>query len=272
MTALQVRLNRKTYPSRTPGMDHTALTGLDFAVPEGQFACIIGPSGCGKTTLLNIVGGLDSATDGSVSFGAGPGDATAIGYMFQTPRLLPWLTVLENVELVMDKAGIRSGRAQQLLKEMRVEDVMEAFPNRLSGGMRRRVALARAFAIEPQLLLMDEPFVSLEAPAANRLRRLLLDMWAARPTTVLFVTHDLREALYLADRVLFMSPSPGRLVLDLPVDIPRPRHPNDPVLEKLYQTLLEKYPELLAGLVRRPGEESAGEPGGDSGNDPRDLS
>jgi NitT/TauT family transport system ATP-binding protein len=272
MTALEVRLNQKTYPSRTPGVDHTALAGLNFTVPEGQFACIVGPSGCGKTTLLNIVGGLDPTVDGSVSFGAEPGKAMAIGYMFQTPRLLPWLTVLDNVQLVMDKDGIRSGRAQLLLKEMRVDEVMDAFPNRLSGGMRRRVALARAFAIEPQLLLMDEPFVSLEAPVAIRLRQLLLHMWAARPTTVLFVTHDLHEALYLADRVLFMSPSPGRVVLDLPVDISRPRDPNGPALEELQQSLLETHPELLTGLIRGPGDDSAAAPGGDSDNGPRELS
>jgi len=249
MSTIEVKLNRKTYPSRTPGADHIALADVRFTIPEGQFACIIGPSGCGKTTLLNIVSGLDSAVDGSVSFGGKPSDNQAIGYMFQTPRLLPWLTVAENVRLFMDKEGAESGRAERLLKEMDLEDVMCAFPNRLSGGMQRRVALARAFAVRPRLLLLDEPFVSIEAPVANRLRKLLLDIWSARPTTVLFVTHNLREALYLADRVLFMSTSPGRVVLDMPVDIPRPRDKQEAVIDAVRQGLFEKHPEILAGLA-----------------------
>ncbi len=250
MTALTIKLNGKTYPSRTPGCDHKALGSLEFSIPEGQLTCILGPSGCGKTTLLNILSGLDPEMDGTVTFGEVPPNGRAIGYVFQTPRLLDWLSVIDNVRLVMDKGAIRSGRAERLLKDMHLEDVMDAFPNRLSGGMQRRVALARAFAIEPKLLLMDEPFVSLDAPVANRLRRLLLDIWGARPTTVLYVTHDLREALYLADRVLFMSSSPGRVVLDLPVKLPRPRDPDGRAIDELAQSLLGAHPELLAGLAK----------------------
>ena len=250
VSALSVEIAAKTYPSRTPGASHTALSGLAFDIPEGQFLCIVGPSGSGKTTLLNIVSGLDPAFDGRVrmSDGAPPGDLR-IGYMFQTPRLLPWLTVLENVRIVMDKAGIESGYAERLLAEMQLADVMDAFPNRLSGGMQRRVALARAFAVRPKLLLMDEPFVSLEAPVANKLRLLLLDTLHTHRTTVLFVTHDLGEALALADRVIFLSPSPGRIVLDLPVLLPRPRIFGHPGIDALQRDLLSRYPQLLAGLV-----------------------
>ncbi len=250
MTALSVQIAAKTYPSRTPGADHTALADLSFAIPEGQFVCIVGPSGSGKTTLLNIVSGLDCAFEGHIRLadGASPGDLR-IGYMFQTPRLLPWLSVLENVRIVMDKAGIESGEAERLLEEMQLGDVMHAFPNRLSGGMQRRVALARAFAVRPKLLLMDEPFVSLEEPVANKLRLLLLDSLQAHRTTVLFVTHDLGEALALADRVLFLSPSPGRIVLDLPVGLPRLRNLNDPLIDALQRDLLARFPQLLAGLV-----------------------
>lgn len=249
MTVLEVRVNRKIFPSRTPGHDFTAIEGLHFTIPEGQFTCIVGPSGCGKTTLLNIVGGLDLEVDGVVACGQERRDGRGIGYMFQTPRLMDWLTVVENVRLVMDKEMARSDRAERLLEEMHLEDVMDAFPNRLSGGMRRRVALARAFAIRPRLLLMDEPFVSLEAPVANRLRNLMLEAWRARPTTVLFVTHDLREALYLGDRVLFMSPSPAHIVLDLPVEIPRPRDQNVAAVDALHRSLLEEHPALLTGLA-----------------------
>jgi NitT/TauT family transport system ATP-binding protein len=157
--------------------------------------------------------------------------------------------VRENVRIVLDDAAADSGRAEQLLKAMQLGDVLDAFPNRLSGGMQRRVALARAFAVQPRLLLMDEPFVSLEAPVASRLRKLLLDIWSERPTTVLFVTHDLREALYLADRVLFLSPPPAKIVLDLPVELPRPRDPENGTVDALQRDLLARYPELLAGLV-----------------------
>ena len=251
MTALSVEIRAKTYAARTPGADHLALRDLSFDIPEGQFACIVGPSGSGKTTLLNVIGGLDRAVEGSVRFGGGDGAAPAnlpIGYMFQTPRLFPWLSVLDNVRIVMDRAAAE-GEAERLLTEMHLGDVMHAFPNRLSGGMQRRVALARAFAVKPRLLLMDEPFISLDAPVAEKLRALLLETWKARRTTVLFVTHDLGEALALADRILFLSPSPGRIVLDLPVNLPRPRHLEDPAVRALRRDLLGRYPQLLAGLV-----------------------
>jgi NitT/TauT family transport system ATP-binding protein len=252
VTSLSVEIAAKTYLARTPGAGHTALRDVAFTVPEGQFACIVGPSGSGKTTLLNIVSGLDREVQGKVTLGDGAAAKVAdvhIGYMFQTPRLFPWLTVLENVRIVMDKAGIESGEAERLLAEMHLADVLHAFPNRLSGGMQRRVALARAFAVKPRLLLMDEPFVSLDAPVAGKLRNLLLETWKARRTTVLFVTHDLNEALALADRILFLSASPGHIVLDLPVDLPRPRNLEDPAVGALQKDLLGRYPQLLAGLV-----------------------
>jgi len=252
MTTLSVNIRAKTYSSRTPGADHTALKDISFTVPEGQFTCILGPSGSGKTTLLNIVSGLDRAMDGSVRLtddGAQEPASLPIGYMFQTPRLFPWLSVLENVRIVMAEDVIAAGDADRLLKAMGLEDVLHAYPNRLSGGMQRRVALARAFAVRPKLLLMDEPFVSLEAPVADRLRRLLIDTWNGRPTTVLFVTHDLSEALTLADRILFLSKSPGHIVLDLDVDLPRPRSPQDPETERFQKRLLADYPQLLAGLL-----------------------
>jgi ABC-type nitrate/sulfonate/bicarbonate transport system ATPase subunit len=252
--ALDVKIAQKTYPSRTPGSNHLALGALEFSVPEGQFACLLGPSGSGKTTLLNIVSGLDHDFKGTVSFGDKAPKDCRLGYMFQTPRLLPWLSVRDNVRLVLDDGAAATGRAEKLLREMGLEDVLDAYPNRLSGGMQRRVALARAFAVQPSLLLMDEPFVSIEAPVANRLRALLLDLWNARPTTIVFVTHDLREALYLADRILFLSPSPGHVVLDLPVEMNRPREPAR--VDELQRNLLERHPELLAGLVN-----SADEPG-----------
>ena len=251
---LDVQIRAKTYPSRTPGKDHVAVADLDFSVPEGQFTCIVGPSGCGKTTLLNIVSGLEREVDGAVSLNGKPTDEAHLGYMFQTPRLMPWLTVLENVRLVIDGPG--NGEkgdeelARHLLEEMDLGDVMDAFPNRLSGGMMRRVALARAFVIKPRLLLMDEPFISLDEPVAKRLRELLLAIWNERPTTVLFITHDLSEALFLADSILFMSPSPGSIVHDYTVPLARPRVKlTSDDIHNLRRSLLKEHPDLLTGLI-----------------------
>ena len=243
---VEVSIGDKTYPAHAGKAAHSALSALNFQVPGGQFVCLVGPSGCGKTTLLNLIGGLDDGYDGTIEFGDSDAERR-IGFMFQSPRLMPWLTVLENVRLVTNSRA-DSDRARELLVQMGLADVLDAYPSTLSGGMRRRVALARAFAIEPQLLLLDEPFVSLDQPIAERLRTLLLELWQARPTTVLFVTHDVREALSLADRILFLSATPGRLVYDMEVSLPRPRHIDDPAVEAERRHLLVARPGLLAGL------------------------
>lgn len=265
MISLAVDIKSKRYAGRTPGANFMALSNLHFTVPQGEFACLVGPSGCGKTTLLNIISGLDTDVEGAAWLKTGTGQVhprdIPIGYMFQNPRLLPWLSVLENVKVVMEPEDADSGEAERLLREMGLGDVMDAYPNRLSGGMQRRAALARAFAVHPKLMLMDEPFVSLDAPTAERLRSVLLDTWKSRRTTVLFVTHDLREALHLADRVLFLSQSPGSIVLDLKVPLGRPRDPGDPELEGLHKKLLAEYPKLLAGLASAAEGSSGGRSG-----------
>ncbi|MGO8918860.1 MAG: ABC transporter ATP-binding protein [Stellaceae bacterium] len=252
MNALEVSIRRKAY--RRDGVDTVALAGLDFAVPAGQFTCILGPSGCGKTTLLSIIAGLDRAYDGSVRRAAG---GESLGMVFQTPRLMPWLSVRENVRLALQPPPAGDGRAEELLREMRLDAFLDAFPRQLSGGQQRRVALARAFVNDPGLLLLDEPFQSLDAPTAQHLRELLLALWARRRPTILFVTHDLREALSLGDRVLFLSAGPGRLVLDLPLDMPRPRGPESAAVEAMRKRLLESYPDLLRGLTAASMAESA---------------
>lgn len=246
---LEIRIDRKCYPDRG-GRPHVALSGLNLAVQRGEFVCVVGPSGCGKSTLLNIVGGLDRELDGQVTMnGAFPED---VGFMFQEPRLMPWMSVLDNVLLVARADGDAARQREQaiaLLRAMELGDVLDAWPARLSGGMMRRVALARAFINEPELLLMDEPFVSLDTPTANRLREMLVEQWQRCGASVLFVTHDLREALALADRVCFLSAAPGRVVLDLTVDLPRPRDAAAPAVDRLYQALLARHPELLGGLA-----------------------
>ena len=264
---LEIRIDRKCYPDRG-GRPHVALSGLNLAVQRGEFVCVVGPSGCGKSTLLNIVGGLDRDMDGRVTMnGAFPED---VGFMFQEPRLMPWLSVLGNVLLVAREGGANAGdaarqreRAIALLRAMELGDVLDAYPTRLSGGMMRRVALARAFINEPGVLLMDEPFVSLDTPTANRLREMLVEQWQRCGASVLFVTHDLREALALADRVCFLSPAPARVVLEVAVDLPRPRHAAAAEIGRLHEALLRRHPDLLGGLAAE-GEEGDG---GDQGEE-----
>ena len=249
MSALELEIERKAFRATDGTGLATALADLQFSIPQGQFACLVGPSGCGKTTLLNLISGLDRQFTGSIRVaGAAPGEAR-IGYMFQTPRLMPWLTVRENVRLALPPGGPEPGPAEQLLADMQLDAYLDAYPSQLSGGMQRRVALARCFVTEPPLLLLDEPFLSLDAPTANHLRQLLLDLWQRRPTTVLFVTHDLREALQLADRILFLSGSPARVVWDQAIDLPRPRQPEGPAIENLRRRLMDQHPDLLAGLI-----------------------
>ena len=247
---LTVRVDEKRYADRG-GREHLAISGLHLDADEGEFVCLVGPSGSGKSTLLNIIGGLDAGARAEVLVGGrAPGRETA--FMFQEPRLMPWLTVLDNVRLVLDDDPAAEQRAIDLLQAMELGEVVDAFPGALSGGMQRRVALARAFAIEPQLLLMDEPFVSLDAPTALRLRAMLVSLWQRRKATVLFVTHDLREALALGDRVCFLSAAPGRVVLDYKVALPRPREPQDAAVGRVYEDLLTRHPQLLAGLANTP--------------------
>jgi NitT/TauT family transport system ATP-binding protein len=249
--SLEVDVARKAY-LRESG-ETVALEGLRFIVPSGQLACVVGPSGCGKTTLLKIIAGLDRAFAGQVRRPEGK----RLGVVFQTPRLMPWLSARQNVRLALDPPPRGEGPAEALLREMELGAALDAFPAQLSGGQQRRVALARAFVNDPELLLLDEPFQSLDAPTAQHLRELLLALWLRRRPTILFVTHDLREALSLGDRVLFLSRGPGRVVLDLPLDLPRPRSPDGAAVEALRKRLLESYPDLLRGLAASSAEESA---------------
>lgn len=257
---LDVDIVRKTFTDRG-GRAHTALAGLRLHVAEGEFVCVLGPSGCGKSTLLNLIGGLDTDMEGRIRFRAGGADAAAasrsIGFMFQEPRLMPWLSVLDNVMLVAGDDPAAQARARALLRAMELGDVLDAYPGRLSGGMQRRVALARAFVIEPDLLLLDEPFVSLDAPTADRLRAMLIALWQRRRATVVFVTHDVREALALGDRVCFLGPAPARMVLEVNVDLPRPRLPGDAAVAALHARLLAAHPELLAGFAANDASASA---------------
>ena len=244
-TGLRIEIERKTFESPPT----VALEGLRFGVEPGEFVAIVGPSGAGKSTLLNIVAGLDPRYEGEVTCtnGTGDGHEHRVGFVFQAPRLMPWLTALENVRLVLAQETGSAEVAREILVEVGLQGFEDAYPGQLSGGMQRRVALARAFSVKPLLLLMDEPFASLDEPLAWRLRGGLHDLWRRHRPTVLFVTHDLTEALSLADRVVFLSPRPGRVVWEQAVDLPRPRGRDDPGVERLRADLLARHPEILAG-------------------------
>jgi len=211
---LSVRIVRKQFRLARRGAPLVVFENLEFAVAPGAFVAITGPSGCGKTTLLNIVAGLDRDFEGEIGFGAG---AQPLAYVFQTPRLLPWRTVRENISLALADGDSGQARVDELITRVGLASAASEYPERLSLGMQRRVALARAFAIEPDILLMDEPFVSLDAAAATGLRALLLDLWSRRKATVLFVTHDPTEAVTLATRILRLGGAPARLLQDLDV-------------------------------------------------------
>ncbi len=244
MTALVADIREKRY-RRGLGESHQALAGLSLQVAAGEFVALVGPSGCGKTTFLNIVAGLDRDFTGELRLAARPdGSPARIGYVFQEPRLLPWRTVRDNIALVLGHER-DPATADRMLEAVGLAETRNLYPAQLSVGMSRRIAIARAFAIEPDLLLMDEPFVSLDHDTVEQLRQLLLDLWRARPTTVLFVTHDLREALFLADRLLLLSAAPGRVVAEVPVRLPRARRDNAAEIEALRDEILRQHRQLI---------------------------
>lgn len=226
-----------------------ALGGVDLSVEESEFVCILGPSGCGKSTLLRIIAGLETATGGSVYYKGTPvlKPDRHIGMVFQNYSLMPWLRVAENIALGPCFAGKsrkeREEIARDYLRMVGMEDFSSAFPHELSGGMQQRVAIARALANDPDVLLMDEPFGALDAYTRIVLQKELLRIWEHNKKTILFVTHSVDEAIYLADRVIYMSPKPGRIVKKVRIDMPRVRERSDPRYGKLMDELLALFEE-----------------------------
>lgn len=206
-----------------------ALAGVDLDAAAGEFVCVVGPSGCGKSTLLDLVAGHAAPDAGEVLVRgvrvAGPGPDRIV--VFQEHALFPWLTVGKNVEFGLRAAGMGAAErrviADSWLARVRLDDSRDLYPHELSGGMRQRAALARAFAMRPEVLLMDEPFSALDAPSRDRLHVELQQLWRETGTTIIFVTHNVREAIALGDRVLVMSSGPGRVLGSVEVSLPRPR-------------------------------------------------
>lgn len=216
--AVAIRDARRVFPNGVAAIEHITLD-----VPAGQFLAILGPSGCGKSTLLRAIAGLDQLSSGTIHITA-PSD---LAYVFQDPHLLPWRTVLDNAALPLELRGMsrqdRRDRAAAILDHVGLGDAMHRYPAQLSGGMRMRVSLARALVTQPRLLLMDEPFAALDAITRQRLDEMLRRIWRERDMTVIFVTHAIGEATYLAERAVVLSRRPARVLLDTPIDLPADR-------------------------------------------------
>mgnify|MGYP006272219247 FL=1 len=244
----QVRIDGVSKRYAGEGGPVHALSDVSFGVEDGEFVCIVGPSGCGKTTLFRIIAGLESPTDGSVRLHGErvEGPTSDMGVVFQEYHLFPWRTVRENVAFGLEKGGVptaeRRERVDSLVDLVGLNGFADSYPKELSGGMKQRVAIARALATDPGLLLMDEPFGAVDAQTREMLQNELLDIWEQTEKTVLFVTHDVEEAVKLADRIVVMAKEPGRIQDVIEVDLPRPRSRSDADFGAYYERVL--------GLIR----------------------
>ncbi len=246
-SAVALRSVTKTFGSGSDAV--TALRDVQLDIAAGEFVCLIGASGCGKSTILNLVAGLDSPTGGEVVV-----DGRA-AMMFQESALFPWLTITKNVELPMRLAGVsraeRKERAAELIRTVHLDGFGDKRPHQLSGGMRQRAALARAFAQEADILLMDEPFGALDAMTRDVLHEELDALVSDRRLTVLFVTHNVREAARLGDRIVVMSPRPGRVTADIDVPIERPRRIDSAEVSALAASVTDTLREEVLAHARR---------------------
>ena len=233
-----------------------AVDNIDLTAHQGEFVAIVGPSGCGKTTVLNMLAGLMKASAGTVERHGRPvtGPSRDIGYMLARSALTPWRTTRRNVEFGLEIRGIpkaeRRERAMDLLRLLRIDHFADAYPSQLSHGMQQRVAIARTLAIDPDLWLMDEPFGALDAQTRVKVQSEFLSLWEGSPKTVIFVTHDLSEAVLLADRVIVMTARPAKIKVDVRVDVERPRRPADQLFDPRLETIERAiWEELRSELV-----------------------
>lgn len=244
MMLLRVTELTKTFPAVSDAPAKDVLASLSLQIDAGERVGLIGPSGCGKTTLLSIIAGLEKPDTGIIE----RCDAMRIGLMFQEPRLLPWRNVSDNISVVLgpdhDPCHVNS-----MLKSVGLADAREVYASHLSLGMARRAALARSFIIKPQLLLMDEPFVSLDAANALRLRRLLLDLLAQQGASLLLVTHDIREAIMLCDRLVFLTQAPAKLLFEFEVDLTYNQRFDEAIIERRRTQLIDEYGVDTSSLI-----------------------
>lgn len=245
---ISVRNVEITYPNGAVAVDDISLD-----VREGEFLAILGPSGCGKSTLLQATAGLLAPSNGSITIGGQGVDGKrselpSIGYVFQEHRLLPWRSVEKNVEMVLGPGGVPkeewSDRIDRYLRMLEIDHLRKRWPMQLSGGQRQRASISRALALEPSVVLMDEPFGTLDEVTARTMRSELLDVWQRTGRTIIFVTHSIREAIFLADRVAVFTKGPARLIETFDVDLPRPRSYDDPALSALEGEVVRQVLDL----------------------------
>jgi len=244
MARIDIERLSKIFPPPTKGGDPvTAIGDISMEIEGNVFVSVVGPSGCGKSTLLNILSGVETPTSGRASVTEGEREAR-LGYVFQDARLLPWRTVMDNMTYVRDDEGSAATEAAAHYLEMvGLSHTHHMFPGQLSGGMQQRVGIARAFSVEPDLLLMDEPFSHLDAITARSLRDHLQILWAATRKTVLFVTHDVVEAVQLSDRIIILAPG-GVVFDDISIDLEHPRRVTDPKVATLQAEILARFEEM----------------------------
>lgn len=247
----------KEFPGENGGPALVVLDGIDCHIERGRFVSLIGPSGCGKTTLLRIIAGLEPADRGRVLWEGQPlaGPSRQVGLVFQQYALLPWRTTLSNIELGLEVAGQgrdqRRAAAREYVQAFGLAGFEHSYPHQLSGGMQQRVAIARTLILKPALVLMDEPFGSLDSQTRNALQEFLLSVWRKRRDTIVFVTHNVDEAVFLSDEILVLSRRPARVVKRLTLEDPRPRDRNSPASNAVRReilALLEQQREQV-GLV-----------------------
>jgi sulfonate transport system ATP-binding protein len=246
----------KSFAPRNGGGPNAALRDVDLDVAEGEFLCLVGPSGCGKSTLLNLVAGLEAPSRGSIRVGGRPitGAGADRGMVFQEAALFPWLNVVQNIEFPLRSIGVarteRRSRALHFLRMVHLERFADAFVHELSGGMRQRVAIARALAMDPKILLMDEPFAALDAQTRDILHEELQQIWQETRKTILFVTHNVREAAYLADRVAIFSAHPGTIKRVLAINYPHPRDKENMRIARAANVILEEIKDEVEKAIR----------------------
>ena len=264
-----LNLQDVTKAYRMDTRDFVAVRDVNLSIKPGEFVCLLGPSGCGKSTLLRIIAGLNSATSGKVSYHGEPlnGVNPHTTIVFQTFALYPWFTVQENVEIALKSRGVprdvRRERALKLLDVVGLDGFESAYPRELSGGMRQKVGFARAMAVEPELLCLDEPFSALDVLSAEALRGELMELWLNKkiPTkAILMVTHNIEEAVFMADRIVIMGKDPGHILTEIAVTLRHPRHRKDTAFQNIVDNVYAPLP-VNRNRKRRRSELSPDKPG-----------